>query len=158
MHLIPGITSTGSGRGTRTVWWSTYSRYKCQEFIQNLLLILKIQVHCGVKGVVYDGSLSLDTERQIESNRSDAAVPNAVITVHTLAGPLGKNVTTSSRGEFWRLLLPGQYKMTAYQDVCSTGGVVLHSETLNITITEENPLVVQDFVLDRVAPCGSGPR
>lgn len=116
------------------------------------------QVHRGVKGVVYDSSLSLDTERQIESNRSDAAVPKAVITVHTLAGPLGKNVTTSSRGEFWRLLLPGQYKMTAYQDVCSTGGVVLHSETLNITITEENPLVVQDFVLDRVAPCGSGPR
>ena len=111
-----------------------------------------------MKGVVYDSSLSLDTERQIESNRSDAAVPKAVITVHTLAGPLGKNVTTSSRGEFWRLLLPGQYKMTAYQDVCSTGGVVLHSETVNITITEENPLVVQDFVLDRVAPCGSGLR
>ena len=116
------------------------------------------QVHRGIKGVVYDSSVSLDTERKTQSNSSDATVAGAVIYVQELSGPLGKNVTTSSRGEFWRLLLPGQYRISAYQNVCSTGGVILHSEAVNVTITEERPLVVQDLVLDRVAPCGSGPR
>jgi len=116
------------------------------------------QVHRGIKGVVYDSSVSLDTERQIQSNSSDATVAGAVIYVQELSGPLGKNVTTSSRGEFWRLLLPGQYRISAYQNVCSTGGVILHSEAVDVTITEESPLVVQDLVLDRVAPCGTGPR
>ena len=116
------------------------------------------QVHRGIKGVVYDSSISLDTERQTQSNSSDATVAGAVIYVQELSGPLGKNVTTSSRGEFWRLLLPGQYRISAYQNACSTGGVILHSEAVNVTITEESPLVVQDLILDRVAPCGSGPR
>ena len=108
--------------------------------------------------MVYDSSVSLDSERQTQANSSDATVAGAVIYVEELSGPLGKNVTTSSRGEFWRLLLPGQYRISAYQNVCSTGGVILHSEAVNVTITEESPLVIQDLVLDRVAPCGSGPR
>ena len=79
------------------------------------------QVHRGIKGVVYDSSVSLDTERKTQSNSSDATVAGAVIYVQELSGPLGKNVTTSSRGEFWRLFLPG---ISAYQNVCSTGGVI----------------------------------
>jgi len=110
------------------------------------------QVHRGVKGVVYDSSYDQD------NFTAGSAVASAVISVETVSGHLGKNVTTSSKGEFWRLLLPGQYSVTAYKDVCSTGGVILHSQTVNITITEENPLVVQNFVLDMVVPCGNGPR
>merc|ERR1712212_275201 len=110
------------------------------------------QVHRGVKGVVYDSSYDS------ENITTEAAVAGAVITVETVSGHLGKNVTTSNNGEFWRLLLPGQYSMTAYKDVCTTGGVILHSGTVNITITEDIPLVVQNFVLDMVVPCGNGPR
>ena len=105
-----------------------------------------------MKGVVYDSSYDKD------NFTAGSAVASAVISVETVSGHLGKNVTTSSKGEFWRLLLPGQYSVTAYKDVCTTGGVILHSQTVNITITEENPLVVQNFVLDMVVPCGNGPR
>jgi carboxypeptidase D len=109
------------------------------------------QVHRGVKGVVHDSSYHPE-------NQTDSAVAGAEISVETVTGLLGKNVSSSSRGEFWRLLLPGEYRLTAYKDVCSTGGVLLHSDTLNITLTEDSPLVVTHFILDKVAPCGNGPR
>jgi len=112
------------------------------------------QVHRGIKGVVYDSSESIG---RVGSN-SGTSVAGAVIVVQEATGTLGKNVTSSSRGEYWRLLMPGQYKITAYQNVCSTGGVILQSETVNVTITEDTPLVVQDLVLDRISPCGTGPR
>lgn len=115
------------------------------------------QVHRGVKGVVYNSSYEYDNNT--ENVKAEAAEADAEIFVETDSGALGKNVTTSSRGEYWRLLLPGQYRVTAYKDFCNTGGVILHSETVNITITEDNPLVVHNFVLDAgVIPCGNGPR
>jgi hypothetical protein len=116
------------------------------------------QVHRGIKGVVYNTLVSLDTEGQTQSNSSNATVAGAVIYVQELSGPLGKNVTDSSSGEFWRLLLPGQYRISAYQNVCSAKGVILYSEGVNVTITKESPLLVQDLVLDMVAPCDIGPR
>ena len=64
---------------------------------------------------------------------------------------LGRMLPPSSRGEFWRLLLHGHYTVSAYRNVCSTEGVILHSEAVNVTITEESPLVVQDLILDMVA-------
>ena len=84
---------------------------------------------------------------------SGASVDGAVIVVQEPNGSFGKNVISSSRGEFWRLLLPGQYKVTAYHNGCSTGGVLLQSETVDVAVTEDSPLVVQDLVMDRVSPC-----
>lgn len=114
------------------------------------------QVHRGIKGIVYDGSQIAKTSE--DSLQTASPVSSAVIYVEDENGPLRKNVTTSKRGEFWRLLLPGNYRVTAFQDICSIGGVILHSATVSVNITKENPLVVQNLVLDRAAPCGISPR
>ena len=113
-------------------------------------------MHRGIKGIVYDGSQIAKTSE--DSLQTASPVSSAVIYVEDENGPLRKNVTTSKRGEFWRLLLPGNYRVTAFHDICSTGGVILHSATVSVNITKENPLVVQNLVLDRAAPCGIGPR
>lgn len=59
------------------------------------LLRLVEAVHWGVKGVV--------------TNENNEAISEADIVVVGI----NHNVTTSSRGEYWRLLLPGTYKMYA---------------------------------------------
>lgn len=51
-------------------------------------------VHMGVKGVVTD-------------QESDEAIPGVQIQVSGIS----TNVTTSNRGEYWRLLLPGEYTL-----------------------------------------------
>lgn len=62
------------------------------------LLAFMEAVHWGVKGVVKDegGEPVLDADVVVEG--------------------IGHNVTTSNRGEFWRLLMPGEYNIyaTAY--------------------------------------------
>ena len=76
-----------------------------------------------------------------------------------LAGlAIEKNVTSSSRGEFWRLLVPGEYLISGYRDMCDTAGVVLASRQIEVTVTSRQPLVRQDINLDTVLPCSSGPR
>jgi len=117
------------------------------------------QVHRGIKGVVYDSSQELG-RLGTGATSGGTGVPNVVIVVEEtgLNITIGKNVTSSSRGEYWRLLLPGQYTVTAVQDVCSTGGVVLLSDRVEVSVTEQTPLVRQDLVLDRIVPCGTGPR
>lgn len=52
-------------------------------------------VHWGVKGLVRDakGEPVLDADVVVEG--------------------INHNVTTSNRGEYWRLLLPGEYKIFA---------------------------------------------
>ena len=111
-------------------------------------------MHRGIKGIVYDGAqIAKSSEGSLQTT---SPVSSAVIYVEDENGPLRKNVTTSKRGEFWRLLLPGNYRVTAFQDICSIGGVILHSATVSVNITKENPLVVQNLVLDRTVPCGIG--
>jgi len=103
------------------------------------------QVHRGVKGVVRDSA--------------GESVENAVIMVEDLENGINdKKVTTSSRGEYWKLLMPGKYLISAYYNACQTGGLVLISDKKEVDITEENKLVVMDIVLDDGAPCTTNPR
>ena len=98
-----------------------------------------MQVHRGVKGIVRD--------------TSGVGVAGADIVVHENNGNSAKNVTSSARGEFWKLLLPGQYRMTAYHDLCSTRGVILYSRTVEMTLQEDRVMVVLNLLLDRVGQC-----
>ena len=92
------------------------------------------------------------------TDTSGMGVAGAAIVVDENTGAVAKTVTTSSRGEFWKLLLPGQYRVTAYQNLCSTAEVILHSETIDITVTEGRPLVLQDMLLNMVMPCINIPK
>ncbi|XP_057706261.1 probable carboxypeptidase X1 [Corythoichthys intestinalis] len=60
------------------------------------LLVYMEQVHRGIKGVVRDK----DTE---------AGIPNAVIQVEEI----DHHIRSASGGDFWRLLNPGEYRVTA---------------------------------------------
>ena len=132
----------------------------------DLYQYLYLQVHRGVRGVV--------------RNSGGEAVEGAVITVEQVAatpatsllqdsGLLGKNVTTSSRGEFWRLLLPGTYTIRAEFAACETAGITLASAPMQVrgegegdpaqvTLTEERQVVERSLVLDQLAACSEGPR
>ncbi|XP_063787973.1 adipocyte enhancer-binding protein 1 [Pseudophryne corroboree] len=74
------------------------------------LLSFMEQVHRGIKGIV--------TDRQGEP------IPNATITI----GEINHDVTTASGGDYWRILNPGEYRVTARADgftqstkTCSVG-------------------------------------
>ncbi|XP_076027482.1 carboxypeptidase D [Genypterus blacodes] len=83
------------------------------------------QVHSGVKGTVSD-------------MRDNTGIPNATISVDQLE----HNVTTAHTGDYWRLLVPGTYAITAtahgYNPV-----------TIYATVTRSSVEVV-DFRLTRV--------
>lgn len=55
-----------------------------------------LQVHKGVKGMVID-------------SKDGTGIPNATITVEEINHP----VRTYQAGDFWRLLVPGVYNITA---------------------------------------------
>lgn len=96
------------------------------------------QVHTGVKGMV--------------SDRSDGTgIPNATISVHGI----DHNITTAVTGDYWRLLTPSTYSITA-----SAHGY--KSETTYATVPKDRVEVV-DFKLTRLhsdakGPAHSGPR
>ena len=91
------------------------------------LLVLIEQAQTGVKGLVVD----------VESS----PVAGAVLGVREEGQWAGKNVTSSDRGEFWRLLPPGSYLLQAWAgcltslptSVSVSGNEVL---TVNMTLSQ----------------------
>lgn len=88
------------------------------------LLAYMEQVHQGIKGFV--------------KNQQGAGIHGAVIHVQGF----NHNVTTASHGDFWRILLPGIYTVTAYASGhrCKTLG--------NVTVNSGDATELQ-FVLER---------
>ena len=122
-----------------------------------LLHLRSCQVHRGVKGIVYT---TLEGEGTGEVREQEGTpLSEAVVVVTDTAGrAIEKNVTSSERGEFWRLLLPGEYILTAYRDICDTAGVIISSAPTKITIDSSQPLLIQNLNLNTIRPCSSGPR
>ena len=63
---------------------------------------------------------------------SGEPIPDVIIGVRSGGGWAGKNVTSSGRGEFWRLLLPGTYTLTAWQPC---GGA--EPQSLDVAVTDQ---------------------
>nr|CAH7712255.1 unnamed protein product [Callosobruchus chinensis] len=78
--------------------------------------------HWGVKGVV-------------RTEEGDAVLDGDVVVVG-----VGHNVTTSNRGEYWRMLLPGKYEMYA------TAYGFLPSERVSVEV-QEGKTTIQNFTL-----------
>lgn len=88
LKFIQQVVKTRSGLGLykTTVEFGLYSR----------LFGFFLQVHTGVKGTVTDV-------------RDGSGIPNATI---SLPG-INHNITTAQTGDYWRLLVPGTYSVTA---------------------------------------------
>ena len=56
----------------------------------------------------------------------------------------GKNVTTSEQGEFWKLLLPGDYSLQAWHSDC------VHAEKVQVRV---NRMTVKNIVVRRKSNC-----
>uniref|UniRef100_A0A671KXV9 Carboxypeptidase D-like n=1 Tax=Sinocyclocheilus anshuiensis TaxID=1608454 RepID=A0A671KXV9_9TELE len=81
------------------------------------------QVHRGVKGMVID-------------SKDGSGIPNATITVDTVNHP----ITSNTAGDYWRLLVPGKYHLTAslqgYSSVSTFVNVPKEGvEIVNFTLT-----------------------
>lgn len=87
-------------------------------------------IHWGIKGLV------LDTFGK--------GIPHAEIEVVGIA----KNVTTTDRGEYWRLLLPGTYKVVAHAWGYES------SKPQEVTVTNGTTTVL-NFTLNRIGAQGS---
>ena len=61
------------------------------------LSITCFQVHIGIKGFVFD------------ANTGEQGIENATVSV----SGIDKNITTAKYGDYWRLLTPGIYNVTA---------------------------------------------
>ncbi|XP_053562111.1 carboxypeptidase D [Bombina bombina] len=90
---------------------------------RSLLQFIK-QVHKGVKGFVLDAT-------------DGRGILNATISVADIDHP----VTSDKDGDYWRLLVPGEYKITA-----SARGYIPKSKTVNVT---EDDAVLVNFTLFR---------
>ena len=106
----------------------------CRYYLQrewernrNSLLQLLLQAHRGVKSVLLD--------------QSGQPIEAASVLVASSQGPVGKTVKTSRRGEFWKLLLPGEYRLSAELAGCQ-------AEVLEFTVTEEKQLALLNITIN----------
>ncbi|XP_052472781.1 carboxypeptidase D [Carassius gibelio] len=83
------------------------------------------QVHRGVKGMVID-------------SKDGSGIPNATITVDTVNHPIRSSVA----GDYWRLLVPGKYHLTA-----SAQG---YSSVSTLVIVPEDGVEIVNFTLTRI--------
>nr|XP_039254001.1 carboxypeptidase D-like [Styela clava] len=88
---------------------------------KNALVDFMDEVHKGVTGFVFD--------------TNGVPISNAVILVQGIK----HNITTAKDGDFWRLLVPGDYKLTAFKD-----GYIARSFDVKVT---SDYAVVQNFTL-----------
>ena len=99
--------------------------YLNKEWERNKVSLIRYlqQVHRGVKGLVYTTLEGAGVNNDAVDNGNDdnrTPVAGAIIAVTDYeGGPIAKNITTSSRGEYWRLLMPGQYRV-CYSNLIST--------------------------------------
>merc|ERR1712200_255110 len=95
------------------------------------------QVHRGVKGFITDE----------DGNR----ISNAKISVENIAdGQIYKPVQSSKYGEYWKLLLPGHYRMKAELPSCNRAGTQKSSPWIQVRLTEDQQLIQKDIILEDV--------
>ena len=83
-----------------------------------------LKAHQGIKGHVKD--------------QNDNLLEGAIIEI--VEGP-GKNITTYKRGEYWRILLPGEYKIKAHHEG-------YESELVQVNVQEDTVQII-NFVIDK---------
>ena len=94
---------------------------------RNSLLTFLEQAHMGVKGLV--------------RYENGTIAPNADIIVANI----DKIITTSSRGEYWRLLVPGKYRIHAKENTCD--GKICRKSDIKTVTTRKDRVLRMDFVL-----------
>jgi len=105
------------------------------------LLVYLEQVHRGLKGVVVNsisGEPLAGVEVEVENlNTRESLQP----------------VRSSTRGEYWKLLLPGSYRIRGSQNSCATGGRHLVSDWVQIDVG--NDVQRSDIELGSQIPCST---
>lgn len=107
-----------------------------QEWLNNkdALLNYMEQVHIGVKGFVTDKS-----QKSLYLN--DGVIGNPIQNAVIYVAGINHNVTTSFYGDFWRLLMPGTYEITAIAN-----GYIPSTKTVTVTADKTSHL---NFTLSR---------
>lgn len=93
------------------------------------------QVHMGVKGFVTDDSTN-------SINRAEGIIGNPIQNAIIRVMGIHHNITTSHFGDYWRLLMPGSYEITAIANgyLPLTRSVTVNAKEpthLNFTLTRE---------------------
>ncbi|XP_052124767.1 carboxypeptidase D [Frankliniella occidentalis] len=102
-----------------------------QDNRESLLRYLEL-AHMGFKGLIVD--------------TNNIPIPSAVVVVEGVK----KNVTTTTRGEFWRLLTPGTYSVYASAYGYQT------SQPLSVTVSNNDEPIVVNFTLHSYDNQGTG--
>jgi len=100
------------------------------------LLNFLVNVHRGVKGLV--------TDRETRRPIADA---------HIVVKGIDKNVTTTERGEYWRLLVPGTYQLQAFAPGYEASTEIQIEITTDFTELLDFELAPQQDWVVRTADC-----
>ena len=73
-------------------------------------------------------------------DQSGHPIEAASVLVASSEGPVGGNVKTSRRGEFWKLLLPDEYSLSAELAGCQ-------AEVVEFSVTEEKQLAIHNITI-----------